>query len=524
MVVKLNQPDAVESPQWWTKRLYKRLTERQDEIEVLDNYYSGNHPIPWMPEAMQDEFKHVLKITRSNYMGLVADAQVERMVVEGFRIGDSQVADAETWDLWQRNNMDADFDQCLLEATIAGRGYTLIAPPGDEDDFARMYVEHPSQCIVAYQPGNRRKRAAGLKAWVDDWTGDVFVTLWLPDKIYRFSATQKQLNALQSVGTEGLVSGAYEWKPRSGNGYEAVEDNTLEEVPLFEQPNNPRMLTGGVSELIDLIPIQDRINKTLADRLITQDFGAFPQKWATGYPSEDEAGNPTPGARVGRDRLLATDVAETKFGQFQGTSLDPYSNAKREDVKDIASRSRTPAQYLLGELSNVNGETLRASESGLVSKVRQRMRGHSDPLESAVRLLRKAAGLKDVKGQEAMEVLWRNPEFRSEGELVDALVKLAQIHVPDKALWEQYGATPQMIARWEEMQTQQAARQDVLAMMADRFRAEQGGVAAGADQPASGSGTRQDRGSSNGGSSPLNRPRRDQDGDGVVDERSNRVR
>jgi hypothetical protein len=89
--------------------------------------------------------------------------------------------------------------------------------------------------------------------------------------------------------------------------------NPLGEVALTELPNNPRLLTGGVSEIADVIDVQDRINKTIADRLMTQDFGAFPQKWASGYP-DDEDEEPI---EVGRDRIVTTDVAETKFGQWR---------------------------------------------------------------------------------------------------------------------------------------------------------------------------------------------------------------
>jgi hypothetical protein len=156
---------------------------------------------------------------------------------------------------------------------------------------------------------------------------------------------------------------------------------------MVEVPNNPRLLTGGVSEIADVISVQDRINKTLADRMMTQDYGAFPQKWAAGFPAEDENGNPQR-INVGKDRMVTSDVAETKFGQWEAAPLDPYSAAKREDVKDVASRTRTPAQYLLGEMSNVNGETLKASESGLVSKVRQRQRTAGEGLEEIARLAR----------------------------------------------------------------------------------------------------------------------------------------
>jgi len=197
--------------------------------------------------------------------------------------------------------------------------------------------------------------------------------------------------------------------------------NPLGVVPLIELPNNPRLLTGGISELADVTDIQDSVNKTKADRHMTQDYGAFPQKWATGWPEEDAAGNPTPPIDVGRNRMVTTEVAETKFGQWEAAPLDPYSAAKREDVTDIAARTRTPAQYLLGEMSNVNGETLKASESGLISKVRERMDPIGEGAEGAMRLARQIAGLPDDGGR--METIWRNPEFRTEGEVTDAAIK-----------------------------------------------------------------------------------------------------
>ena len=42
------------------------------------------------------------------------------------------------------------------------------------------------------------------------------------------------------------------------------------------------MLEPGASELRSVTGIQDRINKTITDRMMTQEFAAFPQKWVTG--------------------------------------------------------------------------------------------------------------------------------------------------------------------------------------------------------------------------------------------------
>jgi hypothetical protein len=432
------------SPEWWVARLYARLASRREGIEFFDAYYRGAHPLPWLAPQARDEFRRILRMTRSNYMGLVVDATAERLQIDGFRLGpDEADADAETWRIWQANNLDAGSDQALLEALITGHSYLLVAPNPADPATPFIFTEHPSQAVVEFEPGsNRRVRAAGLKVWDDDWTGKLHATLYLPGGLFKYQA-EKPKNGYGAAGPA--------WTRRAVPGEDWPAPNPLGVVPLIELANNPRMLTGGVSELSDVTDIQDRVNKTLADRLITQDYGAFPQKWATAWPEEDAQGNPTPPIDVGRNRMVTTEVAETRFGQWDAAPLDPYSAAKREDVKDIASRTRTPAQYLLGEMSNVNGETLKASESGLISKVRQRMRTFGEDIEEAARLARRAAGLADA-GDSGLETIWRNPEFRTEGELVDALVKMATLNVPYEALWERWGASPTERARWVEMQ------------------------------------------------------------------------
>jgi hypothetical protein len=455
------------SPLWWLKRLHSGLQVQQKHFALMDAYYRGEPPRqPWLPEQAQNDLKRLIALTRSNYMGLVIDSMVERMQVEGFRLNGQAMGDKQTWAIWQFNQMDSNSDQLLLESAIGGSSYALIAPNLDRPERPFIYAEHPTQAIVAYEPGTgRRVRAAGLKVWADDWDGTLFATLYLPDALYKWQADKPKPEV---VGAGYKVT----WIPRQGEDFR--QPNPLGVVSLIEVPNNPRMLTGGVSEIEDVISIQDRVNKTLADRMMTQDYGAFPQKWATGFPGEDENGDPQR-INVGKDRMVTSDAAETKFGQWEAAALDPYSTAKREDVKDIASRTRTPAQYLLGEMSNVNGETLKASESGLVSKVRDRFKTAGEAIEDIVRLSRAAAGI--AGEDEGLETIWRNPEFRTEGELTDSLVKMASIGVPHEALWERWGASPQEIERWK-LQRQDQVELDPVAAIArlNQQGADQGGV------------------------------------------------
>lgn len=448
----------VQSPEWWRDRLWKELTGRHRQFDLWGAYYDGAPPLPWVPEGAADDFRQLLPMARSNYMGLVVDATAERMEVQGFRLStdpddapaspadlaaadqrpDPEATDDEAWRLWQANDLDEEFDAGNLDSIKYGRSFLLVAPNDDDPQTPLITFESPYQAIVAYQPGTRR-RAAGLKLWTDDWTGQVMATLFLPDEVWKWQAPAK---------TAGMT-GPPDWEPRQVDGEPWPAPNPLEVVPLVEMPNRSRRDPS--SEIADLITIQDRINKTLFDRLMTQDTGAFPQTWGTGVDLGAEF-------RRGRLRMLAVEDESARFGQFDAAPLEPYGAMKREDVKDIASRSRTPAQYLLGELNNVNGQTLQAAESGLVSKVTQRMRPRSGTLETVLRLAFLAAGDTARARALSMETVWRNPMYRTEGELVDALVKMSTLGVPHEALWERWGATPEQIKAWRRQADSAAAR------------------------------------------------------------------
>jgi hypothetical protein len=277
-----------QSPLWWVRRLHAQLRQRAELIEMFDAYYAGNHPVPWLPENQRDDFRHLLALTKSNYMGLVVDTPVQRMHVDGFRFGGTEDGDADAWRIWQANNLDAGSQQAFLEAFIGGVACWLVAPNPDDPETPLITVEHGSQAIVEHVPGsNRRKRAAALKVWQDDWTGLTNATLYLPDFLWKLQAKPKS-------GSNGNLN----WEPRLVDGEAWPAPNPLGAVTMVEMPNRPRLLCGGVSELSDVTVIQDRINKTIADRLMTQDFGAFPQKYVTNYESRGRPDHGPAGAAV----------------------------------------------------------------------------------------------------------------------------------------------------------------------------------------------------------------------------------
>lgn len=442
----LSQKPEPESPDWWLERLWTQLQERCKYADTMRQYYSGDHPLPMIQEKARSAFQRLLKQSRSNYTGLVVDATAERIQVDGFRFGNEDVGDEEAWRIWQASAMDADSDLLITEAVKVGRAFALVAPNPDDSATPIITAEDATQAIVAYQPGSRRQRAAGLKTWMDDWTGQLMATLYLPDGLYKFRAPKP---------AQGVAKPSWERREVAGEPWPAA--NPMGVVPLVEIVNRPDLLGEAHSEIEDVLDVQDRINKTLIDRMMAQEFSAFRQRWMTGYEVPvDESGQPVEPFKAAVDRLWVIEDENVKVGEFSATDLGPYLASIEADVQHMAARTRTPAQYLLGKLSNVNGETLKATESGLVAKVRQRCRPLGEGLEEVVRLYLKAAG--DTRDLSSIEVIWHNPEFRTEGELVDALVKMSTLGVPHEALWERWGASQTEIAQWQQLRTDAAAR------------------------------------------------------------------
>ncbi|MFG3476467.1 phage portal protein [Streptomyces sp. NPDC047980] len=442
-----SQKPQIGEPLWWLERLYEELEQRRKYAETMRCYYAGDPPLSDITEKARTAFRRLLKQARSNYTGLVVDATAERLQVDGVRIGDAEVGDPEAWRIWQANGLDADSDLILTEAVKVGRSFMLVAPNPRDPGTPLVTAEDCTQALVAYVPGSRRERAAGLKVWADDWTGNLMATVYLPGGLYKYEAPQPQ---------KGLRTKP-KWAPRKVENEAWPAPNPLKVVPLIEMQNRPDLLGGCMSEIEDVLDIQDRINKTLIDRMMAQEFAAFRQRWMTGYEvPTDESGQPIEPFKAAVDRLWVIEDENVKVGEFQATDIGPYLRAVEADVKDMAARTRTPSQYLLGAMVNISGDALKAAESGLVSKVKQRQRPFGEAIEEVVRLYLQAAG--DDRDLSALEVIWHNPEFRTEGELVDALLKMSTLGVPHEALWERWGASQTEIAQWREQRDQAADR------------------------------------------------------------------
>ncbi|MFI1796364.1 phage portal protein [Streptomyces sp. NPDC020379] len=432
------------SPEQWLDYLKGKLSAQQARARIFGDYYDGHHQrMLFAQSKYQSEFAEVFDRWSDNFCGLVIDSVNERMAVDGFRMTDEPEADKAARRIWQRNFMDAESASGHLDAMIQGAAYVVVW--ADEDGEPTITVESAETTVIQLKAGSRREVEAAAKFFVDDW-GREHCTLWLRD----------------AVCTGGPTLAGYR--------VETTKPNPLGVVPVVPLHNRSRLVGEPLSDLSPIIPIQNAVNKVTADSLVASEYAAWPQRYVTGLEiQEDENGRPKEPFRVAVDKLLQAEDPAATFGQFAAADLSNYVALVDMLTVHLASIARVPFHYMMKGGQVPSGDSITSAEAGLIAKVRERMLHFGESWERTLRL---AFLVKhDRKRAEAFEaeVMWRDPEKRTEAQHVDALLKLQMLNVPKQQLWLDAGYTPQLIERFQRLLEQEAK---AAMEMADRYMSQ----------------------------------------------------
>lgn len=426
------------TPHEWLRLLEPELDRQAGNAKRWDRYYTGEHPIPGPENKAKQAYRRLLAQARSNWCELVVNSTEERLNVIGFSARQrSDAVEADAWELWDANELDLFGPQAILETLISGHAYAIAYPDHDHTTGVDVVLapELPSQVTIAYGSHLRQPEAA-LKRYTD--RDDVIhAILFLDRLVIEFTRDAKKSS-------------------EAGWAVADTRSNPFGRVPVVELKARPRLdRRPGRSELASAFEIQDRINETLFNRLLAQQYASWRQRWATGLTLEidETTGEVVEPFDTQVDRLWVTEEDTVRFGEFGEHNLRNYIDAVESDIQHLAAITRTPPHYLLGQSGAFpSGESLKSTETGLVAKVRDHHASIGHALGQLVRL-----GLRLTKEQDPgrIRTIWADPESRSDGELVDALLKLKSLGIPDEAIWARVpGATPEDVRAWRA----QAAR------------------------------------------------------------------
>lgn len=434
-------------------KLSQRIETSRHVMEKMDRYYSGKQALAYLSPEVKAAAGTLFNVA-VNWPRLVVGSVEERIDVEGFRLAEEQ-PDADLWRIWQSNDLDEQSQMAHAEALVHGRSY-VIAWAGPDRNTPRISIESAKQTYVLTDPGSGARLAA-VKRFTDA-EGFARATLFLPNRIVRYKSTSKA----PAVDYDETFYDAPVSAPPGG--WSTIEEirNPLGVVPVVPLVNRPRLLNpDGESELADIIPMADAINKLATDLMVSAEFHAQPRRWATGFdipmiedPENEGEEIPDPDAFSGvKGRVWIAEGDSTKFGQFNEAELTGFVRAIEMFERQVAALSALPPHYLNINVDNPqSADAIRSSEASLVSKARRKMRSFGGSWEEVMRIALLVKNGTLPAGAERIEVQWADPETRTVAQAADAATKLvtANIIPADQAL-EDLGYTPTQIDRIREM-------------------------------------------------------------------------
>lgn len=467
----------------WVDRLHKVLMGRKDEIESSFDYFEGNQKLVYATPQWRDFHEDRYKGFSDNWCGVVGRAPVDRLRIDGFRLGstvDVLTADEKAlWEDWNRNELGVQSNQGFLASTIAKRSAALVW--GDSDDNPVVTWEHPSQVVVAYSQDGLRRRLAALKAWTE---GDVqYATLYLPDGVWKFQrnkGVQVDEAGMTAGGIyifgRGVTVGGGGWKPRVVQGEKFPLDNPLGEVPIIEWLNRPLLGGKPISDIAGTMAMQDAINMLWAYLFTSADHASMPARVVLGAEPPKVPILNSDGQVIGSKPAKLEDLAKGRLlflpganghqptiAQWDAAKLDVFGNVTTQAISHIAAQTSTPGHYLLmnEKLANLNGDALTAAEVPLATKVGNQQLHFNPAAKDTTALMALVRGKKNladsIRAADGRQfVQWKDPAMHALPQIADAATKDKSIGMSLRTILEKrYGMTEAEIEReFERIRTE----------------------------------------------------------------------
>lgn len=317
----------------------KTLQDKQARYTDWFDYYRGNQPLKYAADRLREIFQSPQTLFVQNWCAVVVDAVLDRLNLARLTVTDDDVLTVQLQALWQAAHLDEDADAILRAALITGESYVLC---WGQDGEVEAYYHDPRMCHLWYEAERPRVKRMGAKWWRGDdkvWR----LNLYYPDRIEKYSGGSSDLPGKFVLEVE--------------------EPNAWEVVPIFHFTRDRYLMQG---ELVNVLPLQDAINKLLGDMMIAAEYGAFRQRWIVTNADTSKLRNAP--NEIWEVPAAAAGEQPTSLGEFAPTDLANYLNAIDRLATAIGVISRTPKHYFFAQGGDPSGEALLAMESPLTRK------------------------------------------------------------------------------------------------------------------------------------------------------------
>ncbi len=423
-----------DDPLKWAVNAFK--DGRNDTYARYERYLAGEQPLAFATEKFRSAFGRLFEAFAYNRCGAVVDSHADRLQVAGFGADNDAIAQR-AQEQWDDNLMDVQEGHIEADAFGLGQSYLLVEKH-PTTGAVYYWVQHPANIRTHFSEDVPNAVDLAVKTWQTEEKHQR-LNLYLPGRIEKYISRNRAPSGMPSH------PGAFE-RYESDESPWAFALNVPDVVPIFPFANNGRTNSYGVSELRNVIPLQDALNKGVMDMLVAMEFAAYPQRVMIGVDpqTEDEQAAITR-FEAGVSRILTLFSPDAKIGEFSAANIAQYLSVIEFFDRAISRVTRVPLHHLTDIASGTSGRTLRVAESPFTKKIEDRQRAFGVPIASAVSYGLALDNVAIVPGE--LRVNWEPAAPLSEEDQLDMAVVKDAIGWPFEAILREMGRDTDEIAK-----------------------------------------------------------------------------
>lgn len=389
--------DTPNTPTWWAKMLVRQLVERRDSpnwrrdthneegvrppLNLLADYLRNEPPLTGVHQNWTETTREFLRLSRMNYAALVVGSVADRIVPIGWRTaaeGDRQ-GDKLAKRISDLNRLPLRFGDNVRNMLGLGDGYMAVGPVDETTGVPVITAEDPRDAITAENPATGRPRA-GVKLVRDDWDASDRVHIYLPGKPGRVYVLINR-SKTPAINKNGLrlsaVGSQWEFFEEAGGANGQVLPELMNgRIPLVRFQNQD-----GVGEFEAHLPVLDRINDGIFERVTIAKLQAFRQRAFEGMPDVYPDDHPKAGETIEYDAdAFSADPGAlwrlppgVKIWESASIDLTPILSTIKDDVEKLAAVTRTPLHMITPDAASGSAEGATTMREGHEFRVEDRI-------------------------------------------------------------------------------------------------------------------------------------------------------
>lgn len=425
------------------------VRSRQEAYALFRAYDEGDHRLLFATEKYKNTFGEMFREFANNMCDDVVDGLSDRLQILGWTTTKESGLGDLVDEVWERNRGSSRTGAVHRNAVREGDGFTIVQLV---DGKAQSYKQNPACMAIRYSTENPDEKDLAAKVWK---AGKRYrCNLYYPDgTIEKYATKGTAINGgLPKAGAFSLLEAG---DPALGDATDAVSKD-FDQMPVFHYPNGEPS-SYGRSVLIGVIPLQDGLNKSCADMMVTMEAHAAPLRYGTGIeverdPVTGQEIDPFNRASARPGAILRTASKDARFGQFDAATLTGFLEVQDQFKVDIVRKGSLPPHSVTlrsGSVGYPSGVALLVAEGKTIkwAKDRQRDWGTEHRAEMAYQLSLETGRPVDP---EDLEIEWAPPETKDEKALLETLLMKRDLGVPDSQLLREAGYSGDQVEEFEE--------------------------------------------------------------------------